>query len=114
MPELPAKGEAPATKYPNWVSLSPADVDDPVYRVAAELRDNLNAVVNEFVNEGWVTSQADLSARLGLPKSTLSRLSRGLVWPQARLIAYLEVTLERPIWPSTTGDVTHSKPEFLG
>lgn len=110
MPELPAKGEAPATRYPNWVSLSPADVDDPVYRVAAELRDNLNAVVNE----GWVTSQADLSARLGLPKSTLSRLSRGLVWPQARLIAYLEVTLERPIWPSTTGDVTHSKPEFLG
>ena len=78
------------------------------------MRDNLNAVVNEFVNEGWVTSQADLSARLSLPKSTLSRLSRGLVWPQARLIAYLEVTLERPIWPSTTGDVTHSKPEFPG
>ena len=110
MPVLPAKGEAPATRYPNWVSLSPADVDDPVYRVAAELRDNLNAVVNE----GWVTSRADLSARLGLPKSTLSKFSRGLVWPQARLIAYLEVTLERPIWPSTTGDVTHSKPEFLG
>lgn len=113
MPELPAKGEAPAVKYPDWIHLTPAEIDDPVYRVAAGLRDNLNAVVDEFVNNGWVTSQADLSARLGFPKSTLSRITRGLVWPQARVIAYLEATLERPIWPNSTRDMTGNKPGFL-
>lgn len=104
---------APADVFPNWNELAAADIDDPVYRIAAEVRDNLTAVIEDFIARGWVASQGDLATKLGLPRSTFSRWVRGTVWPDTRTLAFLEVALERPIWPSAAASDSDTIPEAL-
>lgn len=97
----------------NCEGLAAADIDDPVYRIAAEVRDNLTAVIEDFIARGWVASQGDLATKLDLPRSTFSRWVRGTVWPGTRTLAFLEVALERPIWPSAAGSDSDTIPEAL-
>lgn len=104
---------APADAYPDWTTLAAADIDDPVYRKAAEVRDSLVSIIEDFVARGWVASQGDLATKLGLPRSTFSRWVRGTVWPDTRTLAYLEVALERPIWPSLSASDPDTMPEAL-
>ena len=99
--------------FPNWNELAATDIDDPVYRIATEVRDSLTAVIEDFITRGSVASQGDLATKLGLPRSTFSRWVRGTVWPDTRTLALLEVALERPIWPSAAASDSDTIPEAL-
>ena len=90
--DLPA--EAPVRRYANWPHAH-IEAHDPVMRKLQDFSRN----VQQLTLNGSYPSAKDLADACGIPTSTITRIIRGEMIPTGRVIANIEVTTGKALWP---------------